>query len=327
MGFRICLAAGCAILAIGIVASAPVAPANAAGSDISYDEITKFFSTGGGPGPQPPAPGTYANGSFDGDWQAATVTHRGLFAMVSNAIGMFKNGIPSSYYYLNNMERVDDPKGQTADITLPDKRQRIHLDLAKKTYYIESPGSAKAAPSTPQQPMPGPQGTMPPSKPGTVKLAITITTKPLGSINIGGINADGYQQTFKVVASNATGSCKNGTFETTMTEYLTQYAEPNLSYPESAHLPKRPQNPLTNPETMALQPGCTPTITARVHNGGSPPSGRFAVWTLMSLTLGMNGQSAGMAFLTERGDIKELGPGDAGLFAPPAGFTQVQPPQ
>ena len=58
MGFRICLAAGCAILAIGIVASAPVAPANAAGSDISYDEITKFFSTGGGPGPQPPAPGT-----------------------------------------------------------------------------------------------------------------------------------------------------------------------------------------------------------------------------------------------------------------------------
>jgi hypothetical protein len=324
MGFRVCLSAGLACVAVALAATAPIAPAQAGGSDISYNEVARFVMGG-----QQPAPGSYANGSFDGDFQAATAKKKGgLFGMISSAMSMVKNGSASTYYYLNNMERVDTFTDNTAEINLPDKNQVIHLDLANKTYWIGTATSAHMAPAAPAPPQAGPQQTMPPQEPGTAKVAITVSTTSLGSINVGGVNATGYKMSFKVVSSNATGSCTNGTFATSMTEYFSQYAEPSIKWPSTGTMHMPAQAPM-DPALSSFKGGCKPTVTARANIGPKPPSGRLAVWELLTLngSNSSNGQTGGgFSTVIERGDIRTLNGSDAGLFGPPAGFTQQQPP-
>ena len=74
MGVRIGL--GAAIISAAIVlaaATGPVAPAHAADSAISYNEITRIVMKG------TPAPGSYNSGSFDSDWAAATTKVKSPF--------------------------------------------------------------------------------------------------------------------------------------------------------------------------------------------------------------------------------------------------------
>jgi hypothetical protein len=315
------------IVCVGVVAATgtPIAPAHAAGSDISYNEVSRFV-TGAAP-----APGSYANGSFDADFQAATAKHKGgIFNMIGNVMNMMKNGFASTSYFLNNMEREDSFQDNTATIQLPDKNQIIHLDLGKKTYYITSPSSGNITlpPSQPTQPRP--QQSMPPPQPGTANVVITVTTKSIGSLDIGGANADGYQMSFKIVSTNATGSCSNGTFETNSTEYVTSYPEPHIVWPSKNITPAMKAMMSRPPELQSFKPGCTPKIKTETHIGPTAPSGRLIAWQMISIggsamAQGQQvGGSAGMVL--ERGDIKQLTSADAGTFAPPAGFTQVQPP-
>jgi hypothetical protein len=322
MGFRICLSAGLAGVAVALAAGAPIGPAQAAGSNISYNEVTRFIMGG-----QQPAPGSYGNGSFDGDFQAATAKKKGgLFGMISGAMSMMKNGSASTYYYLNNMERQDSFADNTGEIQIPEKNQTIHLDLTNKTYWIGAGSSAPVAPTAPTPPQAGSPQTMPPQQPGTVKVAITVSTTSLGSMNLGGVNATGYKMSFKVVSSNATGSCSNGTFSTSMTEYFSQYAEPSIKWPSTGttHVAQAQ----TDPALSSFKGGCKPTVTARANLGPKPPSDRLAVWELLTLNASnsANGQQGGgLATVIERGDIHPLGSGDTGLFGPPAGFTKTQP--
>jgi hypothetical protein len=322
MGFRVCLGAGLACVAVALAAGAPIAPAQAAGSDISYNEITRVVMSG-----QQPAPGSYANGSFDGDFQASTKKKSGgLFGMISSAMNIMKSGSASTYYYLSNMERMDSFTDNTAEIQLPDKNQVIHLDLTDKTYWITTGNTAPMGPAAPAPPQPGPTQTMAPAQPGTVKVAITVSTTSLGSMNLGGVNASGYKMSFKVVSSNATGSCSNGTFSTSITEYLSQYAEPSIKWPSAGTA--KPS--VTEPELSSFKAGCKPTITARANIGPKAPTGRLAVWELLTLNASGSANpqtgSGGISTVIERGDIRTLGSGDSGLFKPPAGFTQKQPP-
>ncbi len=327
MVFRVCISAALLFLVAILVASAPRTPAQAGSSDISYNELTKIVM-----GQSAPAPGSYSKGSFDADWQSAqpgkqSNTHGlfGAFNAMKNALNSLSTGTPSTYYYLTNMEREDDITGQTGTITLPDKGQYIHLDFANKTYSITSPHTAEQyiPPQTQQQP--GPQGPQPSPQPGTSKVAITVSTTSLGSKNLGGVDTDGYQLTFKIVSSQATGSCINGTFQTTMTEFVSKYAEPSIHWPMAAKLPHMAMPKFSNPETASFKPGCTPKTTTRVHIGPTAPSGRLVIWELLTINASGQAQQGSMAggfsTLIERGDVKQLGGGDSSLFGPPPGFT------
>jgi hypothetical protein len=68
MGFRI--GVGAAIVSAAVllaVASGPAGSANAAATDISYNEVTRIVYGAS------PEPGSYKNGSFDADFAAATM--------------------------------------------------------------------------------------------------------------------------------------------------------------------------------------------------------------------------------------------------------------
>ncbi|GEM_PF-3866198 len=327
MGVRIGFGAAIVCAAIVLaVATGPVVPAHAADSALSYNEITKVITKGS------PAPGSYSNGSFDADWAAATQKKAGgLFGMIKNAMSMMSNGIPSSLYYLNNMERNDDVKDATGTITIPAKREIIHLDYGQKTYWIATPNPAQETMETPPpQPQPQPQQSMAPPQPGTAKVAVTVTTTSLGSMNLGGVDTNGYQMTFKVVSTEATGSCKNGTFGTAMTEFVSSYPQPELRNPNpTMKPPPKMENPLLQPGLATVgSPGCKPKVSATVKNGPTAPSGRLVIWEMLTFNLagGATGQQAGgISTVIERGDVKQLGSGDSGLFDIPAGFKQVAP--
>ena len=322
----------------GIVLAAK--PAHAAGGGLAYDEVTKMVITSQDNGP--PEAGSYANGSFGADFQAAvnaggpTKEHHGMFAAVQNAISMgeqamnqIKVGMPSTHYYLNGWERTDDPGKQTATIYRGDLRQTIHLDLAKKTYYIETPDEKTVEEGTPP-PMTGPRGTPPPSQPGTAKMTISATSAALGPKTLDGQPTNGYKQTFKLTVTNATGSCSNGSFGTSITEFISQYPEPSVSTPSGKVVTKKS---VFDPQRMSVKPGCKPTVTANTKMGPLPPSGMLALWMYMNMNGSMYSQQqpqnvpagSGFGFLTERGNVRTLGPSDASLFQVPAGFTQVTP--
>lgn len=321
MGVRIGLSA--AIISAVIVlaaATGPVAPAHAADSAISYNEITRIVMKG------TPAPGSYNSGSFDSDWAGATTKKAGgIFGLAKNIMSMYNNGIPASMYYLNNMERNDAVKDATGTITIPAKSEIIHLDYGQKTYWIATPNPAQEVMETPPS-QPQPQQSMAPPQPGTAKVTVTVTTTSLGSMNLGGVDTNGYQVAVKIASTEATGSCKNGTFSTAITEFVSTYPEPSLRYPMTTYKPPKMENPLTGPGLAAMGPGCKPKVTATVKNGPTAPAGRLIMWEMLALNFGSstNGQQgAGVATVIERGDVKQLGSGDSGLFDIPAGFKQV----
>lgn len=324
-----------AILLIALAALVSAAlltrSARADSGGLQYNELTRLNISG-----QNVAAGSYQNGSFDADFQAASAKVQqghGMFGFIKtfqSSMNALKNGSASTYYWLNNMEREDDLTDQTATITMPDKNQIIHLDLAKKTYYIETPNTGNINQVPPQYQRPGqPPQTMPPSQPGTAKVTISVTTSSLGSQMLGGENADGYKVDFKIVSSNATGSCKNGTFESEMVEFVTRYPEQKLRWPITFKIPHFAM-PQTNPEMTGQAPGCKPSIGARINHGPTAPPGRIAAWTMFNFNMSNQAQQGsmqgGIGGVTERGDFKALGSGDKSLFQVPAGFTQVSNP-
>ena len=327
----------CASLAA--VAGNPL-QAQAASSGLAYDEITKFVM--GSQGGAQPEPNTYVNGSFAADFQTASNSAtpppaHGLFSMIAhatqmakNVMNMMKNGTPTSHYFLNGWERTDDPVNKTATIYRSDLHEIINLNLANKTYTITDTNVAPVEETPPPMEPSRPSGPQASPQPGTAKMTLTASTAGLGPKTIDDQPTHGYKQSFKMTVTNATGSCKNGSFETSMTEYISRYPEPTVEMPNGKTAVK--QHPAYDPQKMSVQPGCKPTITANTHIGPTPPSGMRPMWVYMNLAGGMgaaqaqNGQqgqgSGSFGFLVERGNVHTLGPADASLFAPPADFTK-----
>jgi hypothetical protein len=321
-------AVGCGVAAAAFLALHPAQNAGAASSGLAYDEVTRFATSA-------VAPGTYASGSFDADFQAAAGSSfqqgHGIFGFVKtirSAVQVMRSGTAASYAYLDNMEREDDPANKTATIAMPDKNQVIHLNLANKTYWIATPQAGTPPMPAEQAPAPGPQQAQKPPQPGTAKMVISVTNTSLGTMSLAGEQADGYQTTFKLEVTQATGSCRNGSFSSTLTEFISRYPEPRLTYPgHPVAMPHGAAEAFTHPEQAALSPGCRPTITARTNHGPTPPTGRLVLWEAISLASGApQGQGGQAGFVIERGHVRELGDKDRGLFEIPAGFTQVQEP-
>ncbi len=288
--------------------------AQAASSGIKYDELTSFQQSP--PSPQP----TGFSDRFQAAINAMRPTHHGLFSGILNAgqmmSAMTKTGTPSTKYYYGQWMRTDDPVKQTATIYRPDRHQIIHLDLAKKTYTIEDMGGQSM--QTPEPAAPEPQGTPAPSQPGTGKLDISDSAQTLSAMTLDNVATSGYSQDFKMVSSQSTGSCRDGTIEATMVQYLSNYTESRATSAGAIF-----HFSTTKPEMMAAQGGCQPKIA--YHHSGSVnvPSDRLAMWSLITFKSGANsGRPGSFSTLTERGDVQVLGPGDAGLFDVPAGFTK-----
>ena len=319
------------VVAPGLLASF-VRPAVASPTNLAYDEIMRFVRAD----QSAPEPGT-----FTADFQAAVNAqqsagqeHHGLFGGLMNAVNaaksamnMFTVGIAQRHYYMNGWERTDDVAAQTATIKRPDRHQIIYLNLAKKTYHTVDTNAQTVTETPPPYQNPQPQGPAPSPQPGTGKLDISVSSSALGPKTIENVATNGYSQDFKMTESQSTGSCHDGSFETSMVEYLSSYAEPEAAVAPKGPMPSKPMA-MPNPAMMGVHPGCAPTITTHHGGGVTPPSNRFALWMLVTLKgSGQTNQGqagGGFSTLIERGNVRTLGSSDASLFDIPSDFTKEQ---
>ncbi len=241
-----------------------------------------------------------------------------------NAMNVLNTGSASSEYYLSGWRRTDDVGAQTATIDKPQQRQIIHLDLAKHTYLVVTPGMQYAgATEPPFERVRNPSGQ--PGQPGSGRLDITVSVQALGSLLIDNVPTTGYRSVFSMRETQSTGSCADGAFQVSTTEYVSPYAEPHIASVR-ATLPRTTS--LSRPEMLALRPGCRPRVSTNISGSGRVPTGRIAIWTLVTIGAGApsaQGQmSGGFSTLVERGNFRTLSTSDKGLFEIPAGFTAQQ---
>ena len=320
--------AGAGLLSV-LAAATIAASGSPTAPGLAYDEVTKVAI--GGATPEP--------GTFSSDFSAAVNaqrsvaapgSHHGLLGGLMNtmdlaksAMNMLKNGTASSAYYLSGWSRIDDPGQQTATIVKPQQNQTVVLNLAKKTYRLVEPNAPVGA----QTPPPSDavrNASGQPAQPGTGKLDIAVSTTSLGSRIIEGVPTTGYKTTFNLTETQSTGSCSDGTFQTTTVDYISNYSEPRITTPSRAMAAV----PKAHPEMMALKPGCVPKVTMRASGSAKPPGGRLSMWTLITIAAGApsaQGQmSGGFSTLIERGNVRSLTPADGSLFAIPPDFTKEQ---
>ena len=237
------------------------------------------------------------------------------------------------YSFYNGWERVDDVTAQTATIRKCDVGQVIMLDLAKKSYAISDPASEaaekSAAPTAP--PSRKSRGTMQsaPSAPGTAALDFSATTKSLGAQRIENVATSGYDSTAAVTVTKSTGSCSDGSFSVKSKEYFAALNQPNVtSCPaRRAPIPQTASELMTPPQSSG---GCRPTLTFH-QSGPALPKAKLPLYSLVTMNgsgaatpaPAASGTSGGIAFLTERGNLKTLDASAGALFDVPAGFTKA----
>jgi len=319
------------VIALAIVSGLVVSTTavRSAQPGLAYDEVTRIVLGQAAPDP----------GNFPADFQAAVNaqravagggTHGGLFGSIMNAVDMARNavnmlqtGTASTEYYLGGSRRTDDVGAQTGTIFKASPRETIYLDMAKQTYRIETPNYQFASETPPPlERMRNPSGR--PAQPGSGRLTITVSVTSLGAMRISNVPTTGYRTAFSMTETQSTGSCADGTFQVTMTEYLSPYAEPRVS--SGGVAPRRTSIP--RPEMMALKPGCTPTIVTHTSGGTHVPSGRLSMWSL--ITIGGSAPTAegrfsgGFSTLIERGNVRQLTSNDRGLFEIPSGYARAQ---
>ena len=203
----------------------------------------------------------------------------------------------------------------------------IELDLDKKTYRIVD---TTPKPETAATPPPAPahhSAAAAEQAPGTAVLELTRTVRALGAVLIDGINTQHFTSTSSIAMTQATGSCKDGTYGVTRDEYVSGFAQPHAICPVDFH--GSSSSYPRAPEQMVARGGCRPTVTS--HASGPPePSDKLALYSLMTMNASgagspppSGGAPAGFSFLTERGNVHALSAVDRALFDIPSDFTKV----
>jgi len=340
---------GVAILVAGITKST-AAPSGPVG--LQYDEIVRVAAGT----TTPPPPGAFEtdlsaimNGSQTTAAAPKPAKKRGLGNMISavltgnaadvvvdaatqkivdNAVGgmmgslnalrdFMQAGKLERHAFYKGWERVDDIAAKTATIKKCDLRQYIELNLEKKSYRVTDPTAAQA--STASHASNASSQTPAPEQPGTGVVDFTRKGTALGSQTLSGIETSGYSGRNSLTVSQATGSCRNGSFTVVTAEYVSAMKQPRAICP----LPASPRVPM-EPKYVVARGGCKPTFT--LHSSGPvAPSGRLTLYTRLAfLPQNSNDESASQfSFVTERGNVKQLNKSDiASLFQIPAGFTK-----
>jgi len=295
---------------------------------INLGNLAAVIASGGGAGDVAgAAAGNLAANAMENAVQASLGAQFGALAALA---GGFLQPHLFHYAYLNGWERVDDVTAQTATIRKCDVRQVIHLDLARRTYAVYDPSAEPVETPRPYAaPRRGRSAPPDPAQPGTAVVSLTEATRGLGALRIENQPTTGYDTTTTVAMTQATGSCREGNASLETVQYLSALAQPTVT-----SCPVRPVvMPRTATEAVAPRSGgCTPRFTAS-RSGPTPPSSRLALYSLVKFA-GSAGSApspqpsaapSGIGFLTERGNLKSLGPADAGLFSIPAGFTKATP--
>lgn len=294
--------------------------------------------------------GALANGVLSGNITGA-VTGAATDAVVGNAIdaqtdrilaasaGAFAGALRGltqgrleRHSFYGGWERVDDVAEQTATIRKCDLHQLIKLDLAKKTYSIEDPTARAAEPSGPAPKSNKRESaqTPTPQQPGTAVADFSNVVTPLSPRKLEGLDTTGYDDTATFSMTQATGSCKDGTFAVRSRSYYSRLATPRLVCPIAALPPQRYPQP-DQPQAVVAQGGCRPTFTAH-KSGPVPPAGNLSLYSTVAMSGGPGGPApapapsgspSGFVFLTERGNVHSLSAANASLFEIPSDFTKT----
>ena len=293
---------------------------------ISLGNIASVIASGGGAGD---VAGAVAGNVVSNAMENALQNSLGAqFGDLAAAARGFLTPHLMRYAYWNGWERVDDVTAQTSTIRKCDAGQVIRLDLAAKTYAVYDP-SAEPTPVPPPlpraprgraQPQPGE-----PQPPGTAVASLTEATRALGAQTMESQKATGYDTTTTIAIAQSTGSCHDGNATMETVQYLSTLPRPTVNMCPVRRAPL----PTTASEAVAPAPsgGCRPTFSAS-RSGPTPPSNRLALYSLVTFGAASGATPApaaagsGLGFLTERGNLKTLGPADAGLFSVPQGFTK-----
>lgn len=253
--------------------------------------------------------------------------------MLAGAMRGLTQGRLERHSFYSGWERVDDVAAQTAVITKCDLHQIIRLDLAKKTYSVTDP-TAPAGESPATAPVAkgrhGREAAPPREEPGTAVADFSNVVKPLEPRKFEGLDTTGYDDTSTFAMTQATGSCRNGTFAFTTRAYYSRLATPQLVCPLAIPAVTRQRYP-REPMNFVASGGCRPTFTAH-KSGPNPPTQNLAMYQTIAMS-GSAGTAAtpnpsgspvpGFVFLTERGNLHSLGAANAGLFEIPADFTKA----
>ncbi|MFN2459873.1 MAG: hypothetical protein ABR591_04200 [Candidatus Velthaea sp.] len=271
--------------------------------------------------------GAVVSNAIDAQMDRMLTATAGTFA---NALRGLTQGRLERHAYYNGWERIDDVAAQTATIRKCDIHQVVKLDIAKKTYQVFDPTSEpvdKPGPAPAPQPRNRQSATPAPEAPGTAVIDFSQNVKPLGAARLEGIDTTGYDDRTTLGVTQATGSCRNGTFGFDTRAYYSKIAQPNVSCPVTAARQRYPDQPVT----MVASGGCRPTFTAH-KSGPVPPAGSLAMYAAMQFLASDSGSAAtpapsatpgGFTFLTERGNVHSLSGADAALFEIPKDFTRV----
>ena len=301
-------------------------PAGAAPADVSYDQIQiMYFGAASAPSPgsfEAIRAGLASQTAQSDDYPPPAANY---MATSLAAVQRMQHGVLLHVSYLGDRSRVDDPATQRATIVQSDKNEVIYLDLAAKTYRtvtgdaatrLLAPGTVDALKSAIAVPT---NAASADPQIGTETIASTVSAGEVEGTTIDGIATHGIKTTLTAASQAATGSCPQ--FSTEMT--VIQYVDPARD--------ERPKNTIPSGAVDAIRGtlhglpslNCNFTFAPGPSPAPLPDSKRFLLYarTDSSTTLPILAAPITYSMIIARGNLHDLGPGDAALFENPAGFT------
>lgn len=335
MKFLRVFAGGACVCALALAAFPAAAAPQYAG--LQYDEIVRMVM----PQDTPPPPGSFADaykqilaGAPNAGAQNAPPKRHGLAGLIGNIANIeqqasqaanemqsfVKDGHLTRQAYYNGWVRTDDVVAKTAMIEKCKEHQVIHLDLAHKTYSIvDTAAGSKAACPAPEMPGPSGRPEVVNEAPGTANLKITAKETALGPMTLESVPTNGYTNTVQMAMTDATGSCKNGSFGVEETRYVSRIAVPRRYCP----LPKVRGVPST-PVDVVVRGGCKPKMSANAaHMYWDTANGKLEMYSRMAMISGDADSNGRFTTVTQRGNVNWLTKAQAdALFSVPADFTK-----
>lgn len=314
-----------ALCAVAALASAP-AISPAAPSGTAWDSVTKLAMGAD--------PATLQPGSFDDDFAAASSTQMqtpssggGFFSHIKQAMQMGQNlgammqsGLAERHYVAGSKERTDEVGMQTATITDCVARTITTLNLAKKTYRVESmdqPASASSGGSS------SGGGSMP--KDDGTRVAISVTNTALGARTVGGQPTRGFSSDMTMTETKPSGESASQHMQ--MLGYYASFAAPSAQCSRGRAM----AGMMAPGQTMAAMAAAARAMRALASAGfdkrfslkqsGPPlPAANLAMY--QAVTFAMQ-QGRGATFVSERGHVRAIAANDP-AFSVPADFTREQ---
>ena len=249
----------------------------------------------------------------------------------AGALRWLTQGRLERHSFYAGWERVDDLAAQTATIRKCDLHQLITLDLAKKTYTIVDPTAVTSEPSPAkhEKPPPPDAATPAPQAPGTAVVEFKNVVTPLSPRKLEGLDTTGYDDAVTFAMTQATGSCRNGSFGVRSRSYYSRLPQPQLVCPMAA-MPRQHYPDAAQPKEFVASGGCRPSFTAH-SSGPVPPAGNLALYSTIAMSGSSgngpapapSGSPGSFVFLTERGNVHSLTAANTSLFEIPTDFTKV----